>query len=454
MTALVPIALLGWIPLTVVLFACLRPHIALIVSYAAAWMFLPMATLPVLWIPDLSKVTSASYGVLMGAFLFHGSAVLSWRPKLVDAPMVVWCLCGLFSSLSNGLGAWDGLSAVFSRTMLWGVPYLMGRVFLSNRAALRDCALGVLIGGLVYVPFCLYEIRMWQPLHQHVYGFMQDSWNHVIRFGGFRPIVFMQTGLMVALWMCNAAMIALWLWRTGSLKRLLGIPASILAIVQLVVAVFCRSTGAIVLMLGGIGALFSAKRLNSRLPLIALLAIPIIYISARGIGLFSVTSVLDTAVEQVAASVGERPASSLAGRLHKEVYYAEHAWRRPVFGWGGYDRMRPSPEEAGEPVRGVDALWTVAFGQNGLVGLISVTLAVLLPCALLLRQFRPSDLFAPALAPATVLAIVLGAYMIDNLFNGMVNPTYTLSIGGITGLCVNSSKPFWFHDAPGLHRAS
>jgi hypothetical protein len=43
-----------------------------------------------------------------------------------------------------------------------------------------------------------------------------------MRFGGWRPTVFMEHGLMVGMWMSMAAMIGLWLWWTGTLKRVCG----------------------------------------------------------------------------------------------------------------------------------------------------------------------------------------------------------------------------------------
>ncbi len=41
--------------------------------------------------------------------------------------MAVWCACPIASSLTNGLGLYDGLSASFGRFVMWGLPYLLGR---------------------------------------------------------------------------------------------------------------------------------------------------------------------------------------------------------------------------------------------------------------------------------------------------------------------------------------
>ena len=37
------------------------------------------------------------------------------------------------------------------------------------------------------------------------------------------------------------------------------------------------------------------------------------------------------------------------------------------------------------------------------------------------------------MAPAAALAVLLGLFMIDNLFNAMPNPIYTVVLGAVTG---------------------
>ena len=57
------------------------------------------------------------------------------------------------------------------------------------------------LGGLIYVPLCLFEVRMSPQLHNMVYGFAQHSFGQTVRGGGWRPMVFMQHGLAVGLFM-------------------------------------------------------------------------------------------------------------------------------------------------------------------------------------------------------------------------------------------------------------
>ena len=115
------IALLGWIPVILGLFATLPARRALIAAFLGAWLFLPMAGLKLAeGIPLYDKMSVTCVGVLLAALLFDLRRLVSFRPAWIDLPMVVWCLCPMVSSLTNDLGPYDGASAVLRQTITWG----------------------------------------------------------------------------------------------------------------------------------------------------------------------------------------------------------------------------------------------------------------------------------------------------------------------------------------------
>ena len=130
--------------------------------------------------------------------------------------MATWCLCPIPSSVLNTLGLYDGLSASFDYLVTWGLPYLIGRTFFTRFEHLREMSIHILIGGIIYVPLCLWEVRMSPQLHLTVYGF-DSGWGEVV-YGGYRPKVFMSTGLELGLWMAATATTGIWLWGSGGLK--------------------------------------------------------------------------------------------------------------------------------------------------------------------------------------------------------------------------------------------
>jgi hypothetical protein len=84
---------------------------------------------------------------------------------------------------------------------------------------MRELTMGVVFGGLAYVPLCLFEIRMSPQLLSMFYG--SSIWSGT-RFGGFRPHVFFHNGLELGMWMTAVSLAAWWLWSCGALKVLAG----------------------------------------------------------------------------------------------------------------------------------------------------------------------------------------------------------------------------------------
>src|SRR3954447_7809865 len=154
------LALFAWLPVVLFLFAVLKPRHALIAAYLVGWMFLPMHSIDLKGLPPLSKVSATSYAAMLGVMLFDINRLATFRPKWFDLPMALWCLAPLFASLTNGLGWYDGLAAVLSEVIMWGIAYVLGRVYFNDWESARELAVAVFIGGLIYVPLCLLEIRI------------------------------------------------------------------------------------------------------------------------------------------------------------------------------------------------------------------------------------------------------------------------------------------------------
>ncbi|MBW1722878.1 MAG: O-antigen ligase domain-containing protein [Deltaproteobacteria bacterium] len=433
MNLFVHIAMFGWIPVVIALFSRLRPRHAVIVSFLTAWLFLPNASYSLAGLPDYTKMSATCWGILLGALLFDRKHLFSFRVRWVDLPMIVWCLCPAASSLSNGLGLYDGLSSALRQTVTWGLPYMTGRIYFKDLEGLREFALGIFIGGLIYVPLCLYEIRMSPQLHYILYGFYQHSFVQTFRYGGWRPMVFLEHGLMVGTWMAGASLIGLWIWASGGVRRLLGIPVACLLPLLLLTTVLIKSTGALFLLALGTALLFLSARSKKPLLVFCLVAVPVLYMTVRITGSWSGGNL----VSFVSVHINEERAKSLAYRFRNENLLTEKALIRPVFGWGGWGRSRVYDEQ-GKDISVTDGLWVIALGTNGLVGLVSLTSSILMPLFVVMRRYRAEDWLHPAVAPAVALAALLGLYMIDNLPNAMVNPIFMVGGGGITALLSES----------------
>jgi len=426
---LVAVVLLGWFPAVVSLFTFMRPRRAVIAGFLIAWMFLPVAEYQFRAMPELNKMTVTSISLLLGVMIFDTSRLINFRPKWYDLPMLAFCLAPIASSVSNGLGAYDGLSESFRLLLRWGIPYLIGRMYFNTLEGMRELALGLFIAGLIYIPFCLYEIRMSPQLHSLVYGYHQHSFIQHYRFGGWRPKVFMQHGLMVGMFMTAGALSGFWLWKSGALKRILGVPPGVFVAALLVVALLTRSAGSVMLLLAGIVVLYSVEISQSRLPVVALCLVPMVYVGFRISGTFTGAPAVDLAE----AVLGEERAQSLETRFSNETQLSRRALQRPVFGWGGWNRARIQ-DEAGRQISITDSLWIIIFGMNGLFGLAMLGLALILPPLLLSWRLPPGLWTTPACAGAGVLAVLVGLWIVDSTLNAMISPLYILAMGGMAGM--------------------
>jgi tetratricopeptide (TPR) repeat protein len=428
------VALFGWIPLVLALFALLPARRAVVAGSIAAWLLLPPIGIDFPGFPNYTKATAATVGVLLGTFLFEPNRLLCFRLRWFDVPMLLWCLCPFLSSVTNELGVYDALSATFRQMVAWLLPYLVGRLYLTDLEGLRELALGMVIGGVCLAPLCLFEVRMSPQLLQKVYGL--GNWEGAMRFGAYRPRVFFGSGIELGLWMNAVTLVAWWLWRTTQLKRLGGVPGGAIFAGLLVTTILCRATSAMVLCLAGFCALWVCWRTKTKWVMWGLLFTAPIYCAVRIGDLWSGSH----AVSLARRFLNEDRAHSLEYRLVNEDLLIAKALQRPIFGWGGWGRNLVYNDDGRQLAEG-DGLWIVTFGLYGYVGLVLMTVVLLLPAMLFLRRFRVELWDQPGLAPAAAIAIIVNLVLLDGLINGMLNVIYIIAAGGLANIIPSHTRP-------------
>ena len=436
MTPLVPLTLFGWFPLILFLFRWLPARRAVIIALIGGFLFLPQHTYALPIIPDYDRLTATCYGIVVGTLLFDIDRLRELKLGWIDLPMLIWCLCPFASSIYNDLGPYDGFLAMLTLCAIWGLPYLIGRIYFNSLEGLRQLAVGIFIGGLVYIPLCLYEIRMSPQLHRMFYGFYQGGFGQSLRYGGYRPMVFLQHGLMVGLWMMGAALIGIWLWHSKTIDNILGIPMGLLVVVQCAMVVMVKSTGAILLLVLGLSVMFLATwtRMAIVVWLLIMMVPSYLFFSASG------ELQPNAVVAFVAENINPERAQSLQFRFDNEVPLSAKAREQWLFGWGGWARAAIYNRWDGRQQSVSDSLWIIAFGSFGTVGLVSVMAALLFPSMGFLISYSATTWSNKRLAPAAALMIVLILYTLDNLLNDMKMPLYITGAGGITGLLTSEAS--------------
>lgn len=422
-----------FLPLCAAAFVMLRARTAMLTCIIGGWMFLPFTHITMKGLPDYDKFAAVGIGATLGILIFGLPRETRTRPHWLDIPIIVLCGIPMLTSLANGLGPYEGLSASLSFIFWFGLPYFLGRRVLGDLEGARLLTIAIFLGGLLYVPFCLFESRMAPVLHRNIYGFRPFEFVQTIRFGGYRPVVFMQHGLATAMWMASATLCGIVLYRQGYLKKLPWMFGSLSAIVLLLITtLMMRSLGALMLLVFGLALLTTCKFFRTKLPIILLACLPMLYIAVRAPGIWDGQQAVD-----VARAIDTSRARSLQYRLDSETVLVEKALQQPALGWGRFGRSRIKDQATGQDQAATDGLWINILGQNGLVGVMALYSLLVLPPLILAIRWRPAHFFSQSAAPVAALTMVLILSAIDYLFNAMVNPVSFMIPGVLVALLAN-----------------
>lgn len=388
-------------------------------------------------LPDLSKYTISSFVVLAYVLLFDLKTARQFSFTRYDLPALVFCIVPILTSLSNDLGLWDGLSSSINTTLGWGVPYLVARLYFKDVDALKDVLIAVAVAALLYLPLVWIEIIISPRLHGLFYGFDQGSWIQNVRYGGWRPQVFMQHGLMVAFFMAISTMVYFAIDGEKIRRRIFNIPVGWISKVMLVTVIFCKSGNGVVILLLGLFFRFLTKRNLGRIFLLVLiLSIPT-YIGLRTVGGWDGKNLLDFIAE---VSDSQR-AGSVRARMIQESLFAERVEERWLLGWGGWSRAFPVDEFGNRLTRGVDSLWIIVYGENGFIGLVSVFSILLIgPYLAVTRLHKLRKLDRNEIRIVYTLCAIPVLFSIDSLMNAMYSPLYPIVSGALISLYLGTRR--------------
>ena len=320
-----------------------------------------------------------------------------------------------------GMQVYDMVSVLMSLAIML-IPFLLGWRFLGGVTGQRALLMAFAIGGMLYAPLMLIEVRLSPQLNTWIYGFFPHSFAQHVRGGGFRPIVFLPHGLWVGIFMAMAILSALALWRvtpTGArpFDRLRWL---VLAGGLLVVLVLAKSLGAlaITLVLGAV-VLFGGRRMVL-LAAAGVAALVLIYPMARGAGLVPVEAVVS-----LAESIDAERAGSFQFRLENEDQLLAKANEKALFGWGTWGRGLIY-NSWGNRTSVTDGSWIIVMNSFGWVGYLAQFGLLCIPAIrLALRRGIGAE--------AGFLAVVLAANLLDLIPNATLEPITWLLAGAVAG---------------------
>ncbi len=170
MSIIASFALFGYPFLVVLFFSFMRPRDAVIWSYLIGWLYLPLLSLDIPGLPNYGKFTASNVAVLPCILIFDYVSLRRLRFAWTDVAMGAWIIAPFAASMTNGLGVYDALAGATAQVLAYGIPYLVGRLYLINSEGVLYFRYLLFLAAASYVPLILFESRMSPLLHQWIYG--------------------------------------------------------------------------------------------------------------------------------------------------------------------------------------------------------------------------------------------------------------------------------------------
>jgi hypothetical protein len=368
-------ALLSWPLASLYLYLTRSLQTATIWTILAAQCLLPVgAFIKIEMIPTFDKTSVPNLCIFFGCLAARRSLQIFRRFGLTEILIVMYLLGPILTSRNNGdsiiigdsilpgVGLYDALSAVeFGFIQL--IPFFVGRQFLGHADSNREIFRALVIAGLVYSIPMLFEIRFSPQLHYWIYGYSPSEFLQSVRDGGFRPMVFMGHGLIVAIFAMMALVSAVTLWRLRD--PVVKIPNSAIVGYLSIILVLCKSLGA--LLYGGALAplvRFASPKIQVRVAVV-IACFSLLYPILR-----SLDCVPTALMFQVAQAISDDRAASLQFRFNNEDQLLKRAFDKPTFGWGRFGRSRVY-SESGRDESVTDGRWIITIGQYGIFGFVA-----------------------------------------------------------------------------------
>jgi hypothetical protein len=308
--------------------------------------------------PQLPKVERWWWWLAIGSFV---SAVATYKtnPETITSGIVTM----------TGLNFKDGMY-LFLVDLTSGLlsAYIAMRCFHGEKDVLHWTRMMTGV-GLIYALLILFEVRMSPQLHTWVYGFPAfDDFGQSMRWGGYRPVVFMAHGLATSLFELGTVMTAAVMARYS--MPIWKITARQAMWFLLITVILCKSTGTWVYMVFAVPmARFASAKTMHRLAMTFAIVV-CLYPWLRSTEIFPVEWLLDQF-----AKISVERMESLKFRFDNEDLLIAHAMEKPWFGWSTSYGRNNLWDDYGKMATTTDGAWIIALGNGGLLGL-SLYLAI------------------------------------------------------------------------------
>ena len=432
-------ALVFWPLVSFALFKIMPVGRAILASIIGAYLFLPPVPAgfdPPLF-PALTKDSIPNMVIVVLCLVF-AKGKIEWLPQngIARALVLIFIFSPVLTVMANGDPVFYGrvglpglrtteAIALCIQQALFLAPFLLARHYLSTDKDQRDLLLALVIGGLVYSIPALLEVRLSPQLNQWVYGFYQHSFAQTIRFGGYRPLVFLYHGIWLAFFLMTATIAAICLFRATPTKKMWKYAAA--AVYLGLVLFLCKSAGALVF------AVILVPIIMLTTQHIQLSVAAVVAVLAVSYPLFKQADLVPTEplLERIEEVSLDR-ANSLRFRFDNEIVLLDRAYQRPAFGWGTWGRNHILDGWTGIILTVTDGRWIIVIGMFGWLGYIAEFGLLAVPILLMWwKGPHPKD---KGISPYVgAIGLMLAINIFDLIPNATITPMTWLFAGAMLG---------------------
>lgn len=343
----------------------------------------------------------------------------------------------------SGIQTYD-IFAMMLNTGVMLLPFLLARAHLTTPESHIMLLRAFVISGLVYSVLILIEVRLSPQLNRWIYGFHAHSFSQHIRAGGYRPMLFIEHGLRVGLFMLLSVLAALVLYKVGRTETpskqkrgtsgpkttKSGIPLFVL-LWLLLVLFLAKAVGAFIIACLFIPIILFTQARHWRVFAAALALAVLIYPMMRSVNLVPVEKIYT-----FSQSISAERAQSLKYRLDNEDILLDRASEKPLLGWGGWGRSRVYDPVSGRDLSVTDGTWVITYGVSGWLGYLAEFGLLTVPIFAFFFIRGPL-----AMSFATQgLCVMLTANLIDLIPNSGLTPVTWMLAGAILGRYEHRAK--------------
>ncbi len=435
------LALMLWPVASMIMFRYMTVGRAILGSVLIGYLFLP--PVPAGFDPPLfPALTKDSIPNIVMILICLGLAKerIEWLPRnlVARALVITFVLSPILTVVTNlepvfyGNVGLPGLRfveavAVCMQQALFLTPMLLARHFLAQEKDQRDVLIALTLAGLAYSLPALIEVRLSPQMNLWVYGFYQHSFEQTIRFGGYRPLVFLYHGIWLAFFLMTAVVSAVALTRasnwSGKLKYAFA------AVYLAAVLFLCKSAGALVFAVLLMPMVFIlSQRLQLTIAMV-FASFTIVYPVLKQADMIPTERILSEIAE-----LSEERSRSLEFRFDNEDVLLERAYEKPIFGWGTWGRNHLLDPVSGELLTVTDGRWIIVIGVFGWLGYLAEFGLLAFPIMLMWWKGARPGVGGYGLSPYIgPLALMLGINVFDLLPNATITAITWLFAGAVLG---------------------